>query len=60
MKQQYYFPVDTCVVCGNVVPEGRHVCPQCMETKGLEFRCRLNRPAIPAPSTWQRIISIFR
>ena len=59
MKQKYYFLVDTCIICGNVVPEGRHVCPQCMEAEGLEFRCWINRPAIPAPSIWQRITSFF-
>lgn len=23
---------DRCVVCGNIVPEGRQVCPNCMVT----------------------------
>ena len=22
--------VDRCVFCGDVIPEGRHVCPRCM------------------------------
>ncbi len=22
--------VDRCVFCGEVIPEGRHVCPRCM------------------------------
>ena len=60
MKQQTYFLIDTCVVCGEIVPEGRHVCPRCLEAEGLEARRTTQRPAIPAPSIWQRIISRFR
>jgi hypothetical protein len=22
--------VDRCIICGDVIPEGRHVCPRCM------------------------------
>ena len=61
MKQQSYFPVDTCIVCGKIVPEGRHVCQNCMEAAKLEGYRIPFRPAIPAPpSLCQRILSIFR
>lgn len=61
MKQQYYFSVDTCVICGDMVPEGRHVCSNCIEAIDQEhYRIPL-RPAIPAPpSLWQRFLSVFR
>jgi len=32
MKQQYIFPVDRCVMCGDPVPEGRQVCQICSQT----------------------------
>ena len=61
MKQQYYFSVDTCVICGNMVPEGHHVCWDCMKvTEQEHYRIPL-RPAIPAPpSLLQRFLAVFR
>lgn len=25
-------PVDICVICGSVIPEGRQICPSCEKT----------------------------
>ena len=27
--------VDRCICCGAIIPEGRHVCPQCEKAGGL-------------------------
>lgn len=31
MKNDNIKNVDRCVICGEIIPEGRQVCPQCYE-----------------------------
>ena len=28
-------PIDTCVICGCVIPEGREICPSCEKAGGI-------------------------
>ena len=49
MKQQYIFPIDTCVICGAAVPEGRQVCPACEHGASPKINTPVQHPAIPAP-----------
>ena len=29
--------VDCCVICGDIIPEGSHVCPACAKTLGYDI-----------------------
>ena len=59
MKQQYIAPVDTCVVCGSVIPEGRQIYPVC-EYAVLSSKHKFNpQPAIPAPDFFFRVKLLF-
>ena len=45
--------VDRCVVCGAIIPEGRHVCPMCLEkVTGVSFHdiCMVVNPSIDGRS----------
>lgn len=44
MNPYLIFSEDTCVICGEVIPEGRQVCPMC-EYRMLNMR----QTAIPTP-----------
>ena len=55
MKQQYIVPVDTCAICGSVIPEGRQICPACEHT-AFSIHYKFNsKPAISAPGFFCRI-----
>ena len=60
MKQQYIFPVDTCVACGSVVPEGRQVCPACERQTFISAHNPVSRPAIPPASLGCLIRLLFK
>ena len=55
MDQHIMFSEDTCVICGEVIPEGRQVCPIC------EHRILYtSQPAIPAPDLLTRFHNWLR
>lgn len=54
MKQKTIFQIDTCVICGDPVPEGWQVCPSCRgESDNLPYQPPM-RPGIKPPTALGR------
>jgi len=60
MKQQYIFPIDTCVICGMAIPEGRQICPECEHQIIPYTSTSVHLPAIPAPGLLCRLRLFFQ